>query len=106
MILFRVSYFDIRILCYLLTLSFLQKNKDLIDNTITFINVWKTISMAKNYYVGLDIGGTKSAVILADGDGKNFNRQQFATEVGNGGWKHTIEKLKSAVANFVQGLTV
>lgn len=57
--------------------------------------------MAKNYYVGIDIGGTKSAVILAASEGTDFNRQQFATEVGNGGWKHTIEKLKSAVANFV-----
>ncbi len=58
--------------------------------------------MNEKYYIGIDIGGTKSAVILASNDGKIFKREQFATEVGKEGWKSTVDKFKSVVSRFIK----
>lgn len=54
------------------------------------------------YYIGVDIGGTKSAVLLASNSGKIFNREQFVTEMGKEGWKSTVERFKSVATRFVK----
>lgn len=57
--------------------------------------------MDEKYYVGIDIGGTKSAVILASSNGNVLDRKQFPTHMGEG-WKPTVEKIKSIAARFLK----
>ena len=56
----------------------------------------------KKYFVGIDIGGTKTAVLLIDSDGEVLNRIQFATETGKDAWKLTLEKMKENTAQFIK----
>ncbi len=37
------------------------------------------------HYIGIDIGGTKTAILLINGDGKVLERTQTVTEVGSMG---------------------
>lgn len=52
----------------------------------------------QRFYVGVDIGGTKSSVLLADNGGKVYQRIQFPTLVGLGGWEATVEKINDCIA--------
>jgi glucokinase len=49
------------------------------------------------FYIGIDIGGTKSAVLLIDESGKVWNREQFATFIGMNGWQLTVDKMKEMI---------
>ncbi|MCK5104307.1 MAG: ROK family protein [Cyclobacteriaceae bacterium] len=56
----------------------------------------------KKYFVGIDIGGTKTAVLLMDSNGVVLNRIQFATDTGKDAWKFTLEKMKENAAQFIK----
>jgi glucokinase len=53
------------------------------------------------YYAGIDIGGTKSAVLLIDENGKVWSREQFATTVGKDGWELTVDKMKELIGQLM-----
>jgi glucokinase len=53
------------------------------------------------YYAGIDIGGTKSAVLLIDEKGKVWSRQQFVTTVGKEGWELTVDKMKELIGQLM-----
>ncbi len=59
--------------------------------------------MGRVLYLGVDIGGTKSAVVLADGGGELLSREQFATGLGQEGKARTLEELKAAARGMVAG---
>lgn len=43
----------------------------------------------KEYYLGIDIGGTKCAVVVGDGDFNFYREVQFETQKGERGyWKY------------------
>ena len=50
-------------------------------------------------YIGVDIGGTKCSVVLADEEMKILKKEKFPTEALN----CTIEKIISIVADFAKG---
>lgn len=59
--------------------------------------------MVEKFYVGIDVGGTKSAALLASSEGKFLDRKQVTTVKGKkGDWKKTVEDLKLAVADFIK----
>ena len=47
-------------------------------------------------YIGVDIGGTKCAVVLGDENGKVLRKIKFPT----GGFSATLEKLLAAVSEM------
>ncbi len=55
-----------------------------------------------NHYIGIDIGGTKTAVLLITEEGKVLERTQFATITGKDGWKETVEGVKGLVAQLIE----
>lgn len=58
-------------------------------------------STAAQILVGLDIGGTKSAVVLGSGDGRVFHREVFPTETGRGA-EQALRKLFTAIETVLQ----
>jgi glucokinase len=58
--------------------------------------------MGRILYLGVDIGGTKSAVVLADGGGEILRREQFATGLGEQGRTRTLKQLKAAARGMVE----
>ena len=56
--------------------------------------------MEIKYYIGIDIGGTKSAVVLASNDGELLEREEFLTEKGKNSWQTTVDGLKSIVTDY------
>jgi glucokinase len=44
-------------------------------------------------FIGVDIGGTKSAVVLMTEDGGLVEREQFATEKGKDRWRNTTDSM-------------
>lgn len=62
--------------------------------------------MEKKYYVGIDIGGTQSAVLLLEKDGKVYERDQFSTSIGKNNWSSTIEEMKISVRKYVKQVNV
>jgi glucokinase len=52
--------------------------------------------------LGIDIGGTTCAALVADGEGEILGRKELATRVGRGGWETTVGELKVAAAALVQ----
>ncbi|MBN2089717.1 ROK family protein [candidate division KSB1 bacterium] len=57
--------------------------------------------MTQNYYIGIDIGGTKTAVILMDEHGNVIQRKQFATDVGKDAWKISIAKINTFISEYL-----
>ncbi|HNW58901.1 MAG TPA: ROK family protein [bacterium] len=57
--------------------------------------------MEQHEYIGIDIGGTKSAVLRMEAGGHLVQREQFATAVGAGGWEETLARIKTIVAGFL-----
>lgn len=58
--------------------------------------------MAKQWYVGIDIGGTKSAALLIDQDGNVADRKQVPTSKGEQGWESTVEHFAETIREYVQ----
>ncbi|MBN2091570.1 ROK family protein [candidate division KSB1 bacterium] len=56
-------------------------------------------------YIGVDIGGTKTAVILGNDHGQTLQRHQFPTETHSGP-KPCIEKIIKSVQNFTQNTKI
>lgn len=57
--------------------------------------------MEKLWYVGIDIGGTKSAVMLANSEGKIVDRKEILTTKGINNWKPTIDFFIEELNNYV-----
>lgn len=58
--------------------------------------------MKNGFYIGIDIGGTKCAVVVGD---KNFNileKVQFNTKTSERSWQHVIEEFFDITANLLQ----
>jgi glucokinase len=53
------------------------------------------------HYIGIDIGGTKTAVLLIDGNGKVIARTQTPTEVGKDAWKISVEGMKENIRKLL-----
>ncbi len=54
------------------------------------------------HYIGIDIGGTKTAVLLIDSDGNVVERTQTPTEVGEGAWKISVEGMKEKIGKLTK----
>ena len=54
------------------------------------------------YYIGIDIGGTKTAVLLIDENGNVLERTQTATEVGKDAWKTSLAGIKEKIKQLMQ----
>jgi glucokinase len=59
--------------------------------------------MKEKLYLGIDIGGTTSAVVLADGGGGFLERSESATGLGEEGREQTVQELKSAAVALANG---
>jgi glucokinase len=53
------------------------------------------------YYIGMDIGGTKTAVLLVTEKAQFLDRQEFPTSKGKDGWRQTVYQLKDICKNFI-----
>jgi glucokinase len=58
------------------------------------------VNMERKLYIGIDIGGTKCAVALADSGANILVREQYPTGLGEDGRIRTVEQLKSAAARL------
>lgn len=58
--------------------------------------------MERKLYIGIDIGGTKSAVLLIDDKGNIRDRKQIHTTTGKGNWKPTIDYFVECIKEYVQ----
>ncbi|UCH09082.1 MAG: ROK family protein [Fidelibacterota bacterium] len=54
------------------------------------------------HYIGIDIGGTKSAAALIDATGRIVERKQFPTMTGINNWQSTLEILVAEAADFIR----
>ena len=59
--------------------------------------------MSNSYYIGIDIGGTKCAVIAGTGDMKILKKVSFPTETQNGP-AHAIDLLLSSASSIIEQL--
>ncbi len=57
--------------------------------------------MKKKWYVGIDIGGTKSAVLLIDNKGVIASRQMMPTTKGKNNWQPTVNFIVNVVKEYV-----
>ena len=53
------------------------------------------------YHIGIDIGGTKTAVLLIDAEGTVLSRNEFETHVGKNGWQKTVDQIKELSALLI-----
>jgi glucokinase len=56
--------------------------------------------MSEPLFLGVDIGGTKCAVVLGDRTATILEREEFPTELGTEGRNRTLELLKSSAASM------
>lgn len=56
--------------------------------------------MDTKWYAGIDIGGTKSAVLLIDSQGNVAERQEKPTTKGKNNWQPTIEFFKDTLLKY------
>ncbi len=54
------------------------------------------------HYIGIDIGGTKTAILLIDSNGKAIERTQTPTEVGKDAWKTSVEGMKENIRQLIK----
>lgn len=59
--------------------------------------------MREKLYLGIDIGGTTSAVVLADERAKLHGRRESSTGLGEDGRERTLQELKSAAVELASG---
>jgi len=57
-------------------------------------------------FVGIDIGGTKSAVVLMTEDGRLVSREQFATEKGKDRWRNTADTMIRLIRRMTEKRSV
>jgi glucokinase len=57
--------------------------------------------MAEKYFIGIDIGGTKSAVILLSDKGEAIAKEQFPTDTGTGAWRDTLDRMTDLIDRFL-----
>ncbi len=55
----------------------------------------------KNLYIGIDIGGTSTAISVITKDGRIVEREQYATIVGQNAWKYSFDRMKLIIAPFI-----
>ncbi len=55
-----------------------------------------------DHYIGIDIGGTKTAVLLITENGEVLERTQFATYTGKGGWQKTVDGIKELARQLIE----
>ncbi len=60
----------------------------------------KQYNMETKWYAGIDIGGTKSAVLLIDSDGNLAERQERPTTKGKNNWQPTVEFFKESLLDY------
>ena len=53
------------------------------------------------YYVGIDIGGTKTVIMVMTDSGGLIEKNQFSTAVGINAWKNTYTHIKTAISEFI-----
>ena len=58
------------------------------------------------YYAGIDIGGTKTAVLIIDSCGKVLKRTQFATHTGKHAWNSSVNQMKVLIKQLVDELAI
>ncbi len=46
----------------------------------------------QNYYLGIDVGGTKCSVVLGDGNFRVIAKKMFETQTGQRGWQEVINE--------------
>jgi glucokinase len=56
--------------------------------------------MSDNFYIGIDIGGTKSAVLLIKENGELLQREQLQTLVGKDAWQPCLQQMMEIVKRF------
>lgn len=56
--------------------------------------------MTDHWYIGIDIGGTTSAVVLINESGKVREREEFRTGKGDEGWQETVSQFQNLVREF------
>lgn len=54
------------------------------------------------YFIGIDIGGTKTAVLLINENGNVLERTQTVTEVGKDAWKTSLAGIKEKIKQLVK----
>ncbi|MEN8117234.1 MAG: ROK family protein [Bacteroidota bacterium] len=54
------------------------------------------------FYIGIDIGGTKTAVLLIDDNGNVLERNQTVTAVGKDAWQLSIDLIKKQIAQYLK----
>ena len=54
------------------------------------------------YYIGIDIGGTKTAILLIAENGKVLKRTQTVTEVGKDAWKTSVTGMKLKIRELMK----
>jgi glucokinase len=58
--------------------------------------------MATKWYAGIDIGGTKSAVLLISDKGEIARREEIPTTKGKNNWQPTVDFIKNTLVDFTQ----
>ncbi len=56
----------------------------------------------KDLFLGIDIGGTKCAVVLGDRDFKIYEKVTFPTRTSERGWREVLEEFKTHALTFVE----
>ncbi len=56
--------------------------------------------MSKKWYAGIDIGGTKSAILLIDNQGNIAERKEIPTTRGKNNWQPTVKFFKETLLDY------
>ena len=55
----------------------------------------------KKLYIGIDIGGTTTAVSVLSNDGIIVEKKQYATIVGKNAWKHSFAQMEMVIVKYL-----
>lgn len=58
--------------------------------------------MDRKWYVGIDIGGTKSAVLLVNEEGEISDRKEMPTTKGKNNWQLTVDFFIEGISEYTQ----
>lgn len=58
--------------------------------------------MGHNWYIGIDIGGTKSAVLLIDSERKMIDRKEMQTTKGDNNWRPTVDFFIDGITEYIK----
>lgn len=58
--------------------------------------------MDQKWYVGIDIGGTKSAVLLVNGEGEISDRKEMPTTKGKNNWQLTVDFFIEGISEYTK----